>query len=402
MNVFIEIVTASWDLLKDSSVYIFFGIFVSGVLRAFLSPSIVMRHLGTNRFSSVFKAVLLGIPIPLCSCGVVPAAASLKRQGANNGATTAFLISTPETGIDSISISYALLDPILTVARPCAAFVTATAAGLAENTLFPPKGQETVLKPDLSCPVDGCCDGLNCEPEVHKRHHTFGEKFASGMHYAFRVLWPDLAPWFVVGILLAGIIDALVPTEILAGYLGGGIGAMLIMLVVGVPLYICATASTPIAASLILKGVSPGAALVFLLAAPATNAASLPMLMKVLGKRGTTVYLVSIAVMSVLLGLALDWVYALAGLSAQATLGQAAEIIPRWAQISGAAAVLVLSAGPTARFARGHIKSLLGRRPAPSCGCGVPGDDSSHGEAGHCHDEKEGCGCSVDSRKSIP
>ena len=129
-----SILWETWSLLLESAIYVLFGIFVAGLLKMFLSPEYVARNLGRGRFASVFRAALLGIPIPLCSCGVLPAAASLKKQGANNGATAAFLISTPESGVDSISITYALLDPIMTVARPLAAFLTAIAAGITERT----------------------------------------------------------------------------------------------------------------------------------------------------------------------------------------------------------------------------------------------------------------------------
>ena len=190
---------------------------------------------------------------------------SLRKQGANNGATTAFLISTPESGVDSISITYALLDPIMTVARPVVAFITASLAGITEN-LFSYSPGGTPVAANLSCPVDGCCDGIDCPPEEHRRHHTLLEKLKAGIGYAFGELWADIAKWFFIGLLLAGLITVLIPDDVFSRYLGPGLPSMLLMLAVGIPLYICATSSTPIAAALILKGVSPGAALVFLLA----------------------------------------------------------------------------------------------------------------------------------------
>ncbi|MDJ0986080.1 MAG: SO_0444 family Cu/Zn efflux transporter [Desulfobacterales bacterium] len=270
---------------------------------------------------------------------------SLRKQGANNGATTAFLISTPESGVDSISITYALLDPIMTVARPVVAFITAAVAGITEN-LFGPKNETTRITPDLTCPVDGCCDGENCSPEEHRLHHTFGEKLAAGMRFAVDDLWNDLAGWFMIGMILAGLITVLIPPDMFGKYLGAGLPAMLIMLAVGIPLYICATASTPIAAALILKGVSPGAALVFLLAGPATNIASLTVLTGVLGKRATAIYLTSIAVCAVVFGLIVDQVYVSLGISAQAVVGQASEIVPRWAGVIGALMILGMSVKP--------------------------------------------------------
>ncbi len=280
---------------------------------------------------------------------------SLQKQGASNGATTAFLISTPESGVDSIAITYALLDPIMTVARPVVAFVTATAAGIAEN-LFSLKGEGPRITPDFSCPIDGCCDGSNCSPEEHRRHHAFGEKLKAGCKFALTDLWGDLAGWFFIGLILAGLITVLIPDDIFGKYLGAGLPAMLLMLAVGIPLYICATASTPIAAALILKGVSPGAALVFLLVGPATNVASLTVLTGILGKRATAIYLTTIAVSAVLFGLLVDQVYASLGLSARALVGQASEIVPSWAGLVGALAVLLLSVRPVftrikARFA---------------------------------------------------
>jgi uncharacterized membrane protein YraQ (UPF0718 family) len=355
----LDMLQASWHLLADASVYILFGILVGGLLKVFLSPAMVARHLGDGRFGSVIKAALLGIPMPLCSCGVLPAAASLKRQGANNGATASFLIATPESGVDSIAITYALLDPVMTVARPAAAFAAATTAGVAEN-LAAPLEATAAPDPNLSCTVDACCDGEDCSPDEHARHHSLAEKVRAGLGFAFGELWGDLAAWFAVGILLAGAITAAVPTEVMSRFLGGGVTSMLLMLAVGIPLYICATASTPIAAALILKGVSPGAALVFLLAGPATNITSLTVLVGVLGKRATAIYLASIAGVAVATGLAVEQVYAALGLAPAAIVGEAAEIVPPWAQIAGAAALIALSLRPIGRSLRGRWRRVSG------------------------------------------
>jgi uncharacterized membrane protein YraQ (UPF0718 family) len=289
---------------------------------------------------------LFGIPIPLCSCGVLPAAASLKKQGANNGATTAFLISTPESGVDSMAITYALLDPIMTVARPVSAFITAVAAGITENLMQSQKDEDWERVIDRSCPIDKCCDGNECPPEEHGKHHTFSEKLWAGLKFAVDDLWGDLAGWFFAGLLLAGIIAAVIPQELMTRYLGGGLHSMLIMLLVGIPMYICATASTPVAAALILKGVSPGAALVFLLVGPATNVTSLSVLYGLLGKRATAIYLVMLSLFAVLSGLVLDSVYRGLGVSASAIAGQAGEIIPHWLQFGGALIVILLSVKP--------------------------------------------------------
>jgi len=367
MNLIVSIFAQSWHLLLESSVFILFGLLVSGLLRVFLNPGAVSRHLGQGRFRSVFKASLMGIPIPLCSCGVLPAAAALKKQGANNGAVTSFLISTPESGVDSIAITYALLDPIMTIVRPVAAFFTAFAAGISENLMGKPDTNRPIV-PDLSCPVDGCCDGVNCAPEVHRSHHSLAEKIRAGFRFAFTDVWGDLAVWFFFGLLLSGVITVMIPESVFSRYMGGGLSAMLIMLGVGIPIYICATASTPIAATLILQGVSPGAALVFLMTGPATNITSLTVLVRVLGRRATAIYLSAIAICAVGFGLLVDGIYRSLGISARAVVGQAGEAIPYGFELAGAILVLLISIKPVGRFLRSRLARPEPVRPSPTKG----------------------------------
>ncbi len=275
---------------------------------------------------------------------------SLQKQGANKGAITAFLISTPESGIDSIAITYALLDPIMTVARPMAAFVTATVAGISENWLG--RVGDVVLRPDRSCPIDGCCNDEECPPEVHRNHHSVSERIRFGFRFAKDEVWKDISGWFFLGLIIAGFITSLIPDNLIREYVGGGLPAMLIMLVLGIPLYICATASTPIAAALILKGISPGAALVFLLAGPATNVTSITVLLGLLGKRATVIYFAAIAVCTVLCGLLVDQIYAFWNVSAGAAVGQASEIMPFSAKFVGAILLIILSIQPIGRYVK--------------------------------------------------
>jgi uncharacterized membrane protein YraQ (UPF0718 family) len=243
----------------------------------------------------------------------------------------------------------------MTVARPVAAFVTAVAAGISENLLQTQKEEDWKKVIDRSCPIDNCCDGKECPPEEHARHHTFTEKLWSGLKFAVDDLWGDLAGWFFAGLLLAGVIAALIPQDLMTRYLGGGLHSMLIMLLVGIPMYICATASTPVAAALILKGVSPGAALVFLLVGPATNITSLSVLFGLLGKRATAIYLVMLSLFAVLSGLVLDSIYSGLGISASAIAGQAGEFIPHWLQFAGAFMVILLSVKPLYLFLKRFI-----------------------------------------------
>lgn len=372
ISFFTDAATASWQLLLQSAPYMLLGLLVGGLLKVFLSQEYVARHLGSNRFSSVIKAALLGIPIPLCSCSVLPAAASLKKQGANKGATAAFLISTPESGVDSIAITYALLDPLMTVARPIAAFISAMAAGIGINLTQPLAAQEQPTSqpaPQTSCGCSG-----TCSPSPTKTGPGLMRRLKLGIRYAATDIWGDLAGWFFVGIMAAGIITVLIPDEIIANYLGGGLSSMLLMLCLGIPLYICATASTPIAAAFILKGVSPGTALVFLLVGPATNVTSLSVLFGILGKQATAIYLTAIAVVAVLCGLALDLVYASLGISAIAIIAESSEILPPAISLLSALLLLILSISPLTAIA----KSWFSKEKS---GCGCHG--SSCSTAGH-------------------
>lgn len=267
---------------------------------------------------------------------MLPAATSLKKQGANKGATTAFLITTPESGVDSITVTYALLDPFMTVIRPVAAFVSGMIAGSIENGFFWKKDPASIdlLNNNRS---------ISPEPQMSKKEIGGLAKAYEGIRYGIVDVWGDIALWFFTGLLIAGLITALVPEEFLAAWLGGGIVSMLMMLLAGIPLYICATASTPIAAALILKGVSPGAALVFLLVGPATNITSLTVLFNLLGKRSTINYLLVISIVAVAFGLGLDGIYHLFNIEPKAIVGEAGKIVPYWVKLTGAVFILIIS-----------------------------------------------------------
>ncbi len=364
-----EVLGQAWSLLKESSVYMLFGLLVGGLLKVYLSPEGVARHLGQGRSGPVFKAALLGAPLPLCSCGVLPAAASLKKQGANNGAVSSFLIATPETGVDSLAVTYALLGPLMTVARPLAAILSAVLTGLAQNILEPPEKQpRTSSGLVMACAPAACCAGHE-RPAPAPR---LGPGLLQALNHARGELWGEMAPWFLAGLLLTGLITVLIPEDFFANYLGGGLSSMLIMLAVGIPIYICASASTPIAAALILKGVSPGAALVFLLAGPATNLTSLTVLWNLMGKKATAIYLTGLALSALVCGLALDQVCAMMGWQPAAMLGQASELLPEWAQLGGAWLLLILSIPSLWGILRGWLGGKPAADPDQPCGC-APG-----------------------------
>ncbi len=233
----------------------------------------------------------------------------------------------------------------MTVVRPVAAFVSAVSAGFLENFLTFTKDQDNV-KAAHNCPVDNCCDGSECPPEEHKNHHTFSEKIVAGMRFAVVDIWGDIVIWFFIGLLLAGVITAMIPDDFMSGLLGGGFVSMLVMLVFGIPLYICATASTPIAAALILKGVSPGAALVFLLVGPATNVTSLSVLYGILGRKSVFRYLVVLSGVAVIFGLGVDLIYKLLNISPAAIIGEAAELVPFPVKLAATFLLILLSIKP--------------------------------------------------------
>ena len=290
-DLFVATLSAAWAMLLEASPYLWLGLLAAGALHAWVPQAWIMGQLGGRGAGSVWKAALLGIPIPLCSCGVIPAVVGLRKRGAGRGASISFLISTPETDIDSIFLTWAMLGPIWAVIRPVAAMVVAVGTGLVANLL--PDHSEPVASAD-TC---SCC----AEDSEHKQAKPSG--LTRAYRFVFRELVPDIGWWLLLGLLLSGLIVALLPPDILATLPGGPIAQMLFALVIGIPLYICAAASTPLAAALLMKGMAPGAALVLLLTGPATNIASALVISRHLGKAGTAIYLGGVALGSLLCGL---------------------------------------------------------------------------------------------------
>ena len=325
MELLQQIIRESWQVLTLSAPLMLFGFCVAGLLKALVSDDFIARHLGKESRTNLFKAALFGVPIPLCSCGVLPAAAGIRKQGASKGATTAFLISTPETGVDSIAVSWALLDPLMALLRPVSAFVTAVVTGQLVRVFDPdrPSDPSQPFAPTVAEDHSSCCGG-HCASDSEEGQPLF-ERLTMGMRFAFGDLFADIASWFFIGTLLAGLIGTFVTTELMDAWLGNPLIAMVAMLAIATPLYVCATASTPIAAALVLKGLNPGAALVFLLVGPATNAAALAVISKILGKRSMILYLVGILLCSFALGLGVDAIYSFTDMTTQWKIGEAEE-----------------------------------------------------------------------------
>jgi HflK protein len=339
----LQILQEIWTVFKEASLFLLFGYIIGVLLNLLIPAKTFLKYLGAGKIRSVFWASLLGVPLPLCSCGVLPTALSLRKQGATKGATVSFLISTPETGVDSISLSYALMDPIMTVVRPIAAFFTAMTAGIVTNfwgddTPGAPRTDQPPITrdphPDLveegSLPEPPPqLETLLEPPAVTHTHQTRRLTYWIQEFYKrFLELIDETSYWLVLGVVLSGIIAALLPASFIEKYLSGGFTTMLLMLLIGIPIYTCASASTPIAATLILKGLNPGAALVFLLSGPATNIGAIVVLLKFLGRKVVALYLGSIVVISLLAGYIVNWIYLSSGLDPRATFGTTTSVIP--------------------------------------------------------------------------
>ena len=304
---FQHLLIETWRIFTDAAPYVIFGFLAAGLIKAIVPEDAVARHLGGRSTTAVIKASLFGIPLPLCSCGVIPAAIGLRQQGAGRGPSAAFLVSTPESGVDSIAITWALLDPVMTVIRPIAAFITGTLTGILIN-LLPEETTELDVEQN-----DSGCQSSCCETESHAKA-PLAKRMAAGIHYAFGELLKDIGGWLLIGVLVAGLVATLLPDDFFALLFENQAASLVLMLLVGIPLYMCASASTPVAAALVLKGLSPGAALVFLLAGPATNAATLTVVARFWGRKATMVYLAVISCCSLLLGWLTNLFYAWAGI----------------------------------------------------------------------------------------
>ena len=315
-------------LVAESAPYLLIGFALAGLLKAIVPEDKVYRHLGGNRLRSVTLASLFGIPLPLCSCSVLPVASSLRRSGASKGATTSFLISTPETGLDSIGITYALLDPIMTVARPLGAFATAVFTGSVVN-FFVRRGWDDEA---AVLPAEHVEDG-------HDHGHDHSTVFSpagagrrsvrkvsqDSISYAFGPLLDDLTNWLIIGLLVSGLIAVIVPDDFFGSVIPAGFVSSVLMLLIGTPMYICAAAATPVAATLIAKGLDPGAALVLLLVGPATNATTIAIIARLLGRRVLAVHLVGVTGSALLLGLLINFVYTYYEVDLTAIVAQVVE-----------------------------------------------------------------------------
>ena len=296
MNVLLDILKEVWVLTNEMSPYLLLGFLLAGIMHEFLPSTLYTNHLGKNNFRSVFLAALFGVPLPLCSCGVIPTAMGLRREGASKGATVSFLIATPQTGVDSIIATYSLMGLPFAIIRPIAAFLTAILGGTLVNKVEDPS----------SLPLWGSAPKQNNQEGKNKTLPQRGS-LEGAFRYAFIEMMEDIGKWLVIGLVIAGIITAAVPDSWFTAFQGNTLYSILFVLLFSIPMYLCATGSIPIALALMMKGLTPGAALVLLMAGPASNVASILIINKVLGRKTLAIYLFSIIAGAIAFALGIDY-----------------------------------------------------------------------------------------------
>lgn len=282
-------------MIMEMTPFLLLGFLCAGILHVVVPNTFYKKHLSENSFKSVLLAALFGIPLPLCSCGVLPTAISLRKEGASKGATTSFLTATPQTGIDSILATYSVFGLPFAIIRPIAALITSLFSG-GLVTAFDKKSEKTET---MEFCKDGCDDDCDCQ------NHSNNKLFEI-FHYGFVTMLQDIGTRLLIGLIIAGIIAVCVPDEFLLQFADKPLLEMFAVLAIALPMYVCATGSIPIAAALMLKGLTPGAAFVFLMAGPAVSFASLIIVQKVMGLKTMLIYVLSLVFGAVSFGLCID------------------------------------------------------------------------------------------------
>jgi uncharacterized membrane protein YraQ (UPF0718 family)/copper chaperone CopZ len=328
-----RVVSETVRLFVEISPYLILGFFFAGLLHVLLGEGYIKKHFAVSGLASTIKAAVFGVPLPVCSCGVIPLAESLRRDGASKSATMSFLVSTPSSGVDSILATYALMGPVYAVFRPIASFFSGILVGIV--THFQERKENGG---SAAAPGENVQTGVQNNKQSKK---TFKEAFV----YGFRVIPSEIAKWLIIGVVIGGAISALVPADFGSRYLNSPLLSYVVILLISIPIYVCATGSIPIAASLIAKGVLPGAALALLIAGPATNTVTISFLFKKMGARITVIYIASIVVVSVASGLLFDWIWQSMGLTLGAVTDGGAHLPHIIKHLSAVAMLIIFITG---------------------------------------------------------
>lgn len=318
-----KLVSELLSIALTAAPWLLLGLVIAGIIKAWMPEHLLQRWMGGRGLGSITRAAVIGMPLPLCSCGAIPTALALHRGGAGRGPTASFLISTPGVGVDSVLLTSVLLGPLMALARVLGALVTAIVTGILVGFTKSPVVATAV--------ASGCCASKGCGDHKQQGTEPVGgwQRSRAGLRYAFSDLLDDISGWVFAGLLLAGVLVTLVPPNTMAG-LSGGLVALMLMAVIGIPLYICAAAATPIAAGLLLAGISPGMALVFLLAGPITSLATLAILRRELGNQALAVYLSCVLMVTVLMGWLFDVALGITGWNPVEQASQVQELLPIW------------------------------------------------------------------------
>ena len=389
MIVFIErYFTELWFLLLEMAPWLLLGLIFAGLLKVYFPQKHIDKYLGKGNFKSALNGSVLGIPMPLCSCGVIPTGISFYKDGASKGATNSFLISTPQTGVDSIFATYSMLGWPFAVLRPIVAFVTGVTGGVLTNWLVKDKPKPKAASPFAGFKLDvqamggtGTCEDESCgchETQKNNSRHSL----VRAADYAFIELLQDIAKWLVVGFLLAALISVLIPNDFFSRFQGWGIVEILLVLAASVPIYICATGSIPVAAVLLMKGVSPGAALVFLMAGPATNVATMTVIGKTMGQKSLSVYMGTIIGGAIIFGVLTNWLipadFILSKVMHIHGDGSVHEMLPGWLELASA---LILIFSIIGGYFYGKWRKKQGMKKMEGTTIAVEGMTCSHCEA---------------------
>ncbi|MGI0119491.1 SO_0444 family Cu/Zn efflux transporter [Zooshikella sp. RANM57] len=332
MTAFIENIIT---LTNAASPWLLLGLVLAGLMKTWLPQQHLQRWLGKPGLTAIIRAAIIGAPLPLCSCGVVPVAMELRRKGASKGATLSFLVSTPENGVDSITLSYGMLGPFMAIIRPIYGIFLALLTGLLGEKLT-----EKETQPVTHSPSGGCCKG-------HSKPQTKTTTW-EGIRYAITQLYDDMLGWLLIGLIVAGLVMTFLPSSALSDW-GHGVFAMFFMLIAGIPMYICATASTPLAAALLLAGISPGTVLVFLLAGPATNLGTLGIIRKELGHRAFLGYIIAISLGCISFGLMTDLIVGQLQIDITAQIQPEHALFPIWFNTMCSILLVLLAIKPLRR-----------------------------------------------------
>lgn len=338
-----------YALLCEMAPYLLLGFLIAGILHAFVSPVIYSRYLSGNDFKSILLAALAGVPLPLCSCGVIPTATSMKFNGASRASTVAFLITTPQTGVDSIAATYALMGLPFAIVRPIAAFLTGIFGGIITGRVT---GPEKATQKNTTTEA--------CETQPAQQQGFFHKTFEA-LRYGFFDMVQDIGKNLIIGLIIGAAIAIFVPADFFSLYATHPLLNMFIVLVLAVPMYVCATGSIPIAAALMFKGLTPGAALVFLMAGPAINMASVMVVGKVIGRKAMACYIGSIVAGAILFGLLIDYAlpadWFIIPREEAAHMCHVDTAIPLWQQIGSWVLIAMLAVALGARYLLPHKHS---------------------------------------------